>query len=67
MNIAGKEITDMHHFVYSKISCKLKRALILCLVLIWYGTKYLFIKGNMTVQIVQSELQKRLTVKVNLL
>lgn len=24
MNIAGKVITDMHHFVYSKISCKLK-------------------------------------------
>lgn len=67
MNIAGKEITDMHNFVYNKISCKLKRVLILCLVLIWYRTKYLFIKGNMTVQSVQSELQKRLTVKVNLL
>lgn len=24
MNIAGKVITDMYHFVYSKISCKLK-------------------------------------------
>lgn len=67
MNIAGKEITDMHHFVYTKISCKLKRVLILCLVLIWYSTKYLFIKGNMTVQTVQSELQKRLSVKVSLL
>lgn len=67
MNIAGKEITDMYHFVYSKISCKLKRVLILCLVLIWYSTKYLFIKGNMTVQSVQSELQKTLIVKVNLL
>lgn len=65
MNIAGKEITDMHHFVYTKISCKLKRVLILCLVLIWYSTKYLFIKGNMTVQTVQSELQKRLSVKVS--
>lgn len=57
----------MHHFVYTKISCKLKRVLILCLVLIWYSTKYLFIKGNMTVQTVQSELQKRLSVKVSLL
>jgi len=67
MNIAGKEITDMHHFVYSKISCKLKRVLILCLVLIWCCTKYLFIKGNLTVQNVLSELQKRLIVKVNML
>lgn len=67
MNIAGKEITDIHHIVYSNISCKLKRVLILCLVLIWYCTKYLFIKGNMMVQSVQSELQKRLTAKVNLL
>lgn len=24
MNIAGKVITDMYHFVYSKTSCKLK-------------------------------------------
>lgn len=67
MNIAGKEITDMHHFVYTNISCKLKRVLIFCLVLIWYCTKYLFIKGNKTVQSVQSKLQKRLTVKVSLL
>lgn len=57
----------MHHFVYTNISCKLKRVLILCLILIWYCIKYLFIKGNMTVQSVQSKLQKRLTAKVSLL